>query len=297
MSNATTTTKSIGLVAGWGRYPIVVAEAIKRHGHKVYCAAIKDHADPVLQEVCAGFRWLGVAKFGGQLRFFRRNQVQHAVLAGKIFKDKVFFHGLPWIKHFPDLLCIRTLFQHLITKTKDMKDDTLLGAGVTQAAKHGVRFAPATDFAPELLVKNKTLTQRRVSRSEMKDIQFGWTLAHEMARLDVGQSVVIKGRVPIAVEALEGTDKCILRAGKLCPQGGLTVVKVAKPNQDMRFDVPTIGLGTLRTMVESGARVLAIEADKTIVLDESLVVDFANHHRITIVAVNESWFAQVHAAA
>jgi DUF1009 family protein len=135
------------------------------------------------------------------------------------------------------------------------------------------------------LVKPGPLTRRRPSSSEEKDIQFGWSLAKEMGRLDVGQSVAVKDRAALAVEAIEGTDECIRRAGVLCPKGGFTVVKVAKPQQDMRFDVPTIGLLTLQTMVQAGARVLAIEAGKTIILDEPNIVDYANAHGLIVVAL------------
>ena len=130
------------------------------------------------------------------------------------------------------------------------------------------------------------LTRRDPSAAQRKDIEFGWTMAKEMGRLDVGQSVAVKDRAALAVEAIEGTDECIRRAGKLCRAGGFTVVKVAKPQQDMRFDVPTIGLGTLETMVAAGGQVLAIEAGRTIVIDQADVVRFADRHRLAIVAVS-----------
>jgi hypothetical protein len=145
-------------------------------------------------------------------------------------------------------------------------------------------MAPATDFAPQLLAPPGQLTRRAPSASERQDIEFGWTLAKELGRLDIGQSVAVKGRAVIAVEAVEGTDACIRRAGELCPQGGFTVVKVAKPQQDMRFDVPTIGLGTIQSLIAAGAKVLAIEAGKTIVVDRNEVVALADKHGLTIVS-------------
>jgi DUF1009 family protein len=134
-------------------------------------------------------------------------------------------------------------------------------------------------------VKYGRLTRREPTELQQRDIEFGWRLAREMGRLDIGQSVVVKDRAAIAVEAIEGTDECIRRAAALCG-GGYTVVKVAKPRQDMRFDVPTIGLGTLETMAATGGRVLAVEAGMTIIVDESAVIDFANRHRIAIVALS-----------
>jgi DUF1009 family protein len=132
------------------------------------------------------------------------------------------------------------------------------------------------------------LTRRSVSAAQQKDIEFGWQLAKAMGRLDVGQSVAVKDRAVLAVEAIEGTDECIRRAGELCPAGGFTLVKVAKPNQDMRFDVPTIGLGTLKAMSRSGGRVLAIEAGQTIVVGRQEVIDFANQEKLVIVALNHA---------
>ncbi len=146
-------------------------------------------------------------------------------------------------------------------------------------------FAPATDYAPELLLPPGQLTRRGPSAWQWKDIRFGWRMAKEMGRLDVGQSVAVKDQAVLAVEAVEGTDQCIARAGTLCPAGGFTVVKVAKPQQDMRFDVPTIGRGTLETMVQSGAAVLAVEAGKTILLDQAEAMAFADSHKLAIVSL------------
>ncbi|HBT77407.1 MAG TPA: DUF1009 domain-containing protein, partial [Planctomycetaceae bacterium] len=146
---------------------------------------------------------------------------------------------------------------------------------------------PGTDYAPELLVKRQKLSRRGPSAAQWKDICFGWQLAKEMGRLDIGQSVCVKNQAVLAIEAIEGTDECIRRAGALCTAGGFTIVKVAKPQQDMRFDVPTFGLLTLQTMVESGAKVLAVEAGKTIFIDKQEVVDFADLHNIVVVSIIE----------
>jgi DUF1009 family protein len=276
----------IGLIAGWGRYPIVVAQTLRSQGFRVYCLAIKDHADPALRGWCDDYREVGLGKLGAAIRYFRRNRVMRATMAGKIHKV-VLFQKFAWLKHLPDWRCACTFYPHWVSKTKDRKDDTLLGAVIDAYARDGIQFAPATEFAPELLVKAGNLTSRSPSGGQWKDIQFGWQLAKEMGRLDVGQSVAVKGRAVLAVEAVEGTDECIRRAGQLCPQGGFTVVKVAKPQQDMRFDVPTIGVGTIETLVASGAAVLAIEADKTIVLDRDDVVRAADRHKLIVVAVDD----------
>jgi hypothetical protein len=274
----------IGLLAGWGRYPIVVADALRSQGHQVYCLAIKDHADPALRARCQHWQPQGLAKLGAAIRYFHRHGVTQATMAGKIHKVLI-FRKYHWLRHLPDWKFVQTFYPHWITKTKDRKDDTILGTIVATFAREGIQFAPATDYAPELLVCAGNLTKRVPSAYQWKDIQFGWHLAKELGRVDVGQSVAVKGLAVLAVEAVEGTDECIRRAGHLCPSGGFTVVKVAKPQQDMRFDVPTIGPGTIQTLIEAGASALAIEAGKTIVLDQEEVVRLADRHQLAIVAV------------
>ena len=274
----------IGLLAGWGRYPLLLAEALHRQGYQIYCLAVAGHADPALAELCDDFHWSGLGRFGHAIRYFKRHGVTDAVMAGKVHKV-LLFQPWYWLRHLPDLRTIRMLIPHLITRRKDCKDDTLLGAVVETFASEGIRLGRGTDYAPELLVRAGQLTRHGPSAWQEKDIEFGWQLAKEMGRLDVGQSVAVKDQAVLAVEAVEGTDQCIRRAGTLCAAGGFTVVKVAKPQQDMRFDVPTIGLGTLQTLVEAGGRVLAVEALRTIILDEPQVIEFADKNKLVIVAV------------
>ena len=274
---------SIGLVAAWGRYPIVVAETLKRLGHRVSCLAVKDHANPCLQEICDDFAWIGCARLGAAIRHFRRWGITEATMAGKFHKVILY---KPWlaVRHLPDWRTIRTFYPHFVAGKRDRKDDTLLLTLVEAFAKSGIRFAPATDYIPELLVRPGPLSGAPLTTAEEKDVVFGWSLAKAMGRLDVGQSVCVKGQSVLAVEAIEGTDACIERAGTLCRKEGFTVVKVAKPQQDMRFDVPTIGLGTLQTMAAAGARVLAVEAGRTILLDEEQFLATARQLRIKVVA-------------
>jgi UDP-2,3-diacylglucosamine hydrolase len=275
----------VGLLAGWGRFPLDVARALLAKGCRVSCLGVKDHADPELIELCDDFQWIGLAKLGGGIRYFRRLGLKEATMAGK-FHKRLLYQPNVWLRHLPDWRTIRAFAPHWLGSKSDRKDDTLLGVIVKEFAKDGIRFQPATDYAPELLVKPGVLTGGQLSAAQQADIQFGWVLAKELGRLDVGQSVCVKGRGVLAVEAIEGTDECIRRAGLLCPAGGFTVVKTAKPQQDMRFDVPTIGLGTLQTMVAAGAKVLAVEADRTILLDEAEFVGFAQKHRLVVVAVD-----------
>ena len=279
-------TRRIGLLAGWGRYPLVIAESLRRAGFQTYCLGLAGHADPALAEQCHEFRWIGLGKLGRAIRYFKRRHVTEAVMAGKIHKT-VLFQPWMWLRALPDCRMLRAAIPHFLTRRKDCRDDSLLTMMVDAFAADGIRFRPPTDFAPNLLVRPGVLTRRGPSAWQRKDIAFGWTLAKEMGRLDVGQSVAVKAQAVLAVEAIEGTDACIRRAGTLCPSGGFTVVKVAKPQQDMRFDVPTIGLGTLQSMLDAKARVLAVEAHRTIIVDEPEVVDFANRHGLIIVALTE----------
>lgn len=277
--------RRIGLVAGWGRYPIVVAEALVAAGYEVHCLGVREHVDEAaLRPLCKTFHSIGMVQMGRALRILHRLRVHKVTMAGKIHKTKLYQPWM-WWHYMPDLRTLRMFFSSFVLTRTDRRDDTILGTVVAEAAKDGVLVAPATDFAPELLVKQEHLSRRRPTTLECKDIEFGWTLAKEMGRLDVGQSVAVKMRTTLAIEAIEGTDACIRRAGELCRSGGFTIVKVAKPRQDMRFDVPTIGLGTLEQMRAAGARCLAIEAGKTILLDREECVRFADRHGLAIVAL------------
>lgn len=279
--------RRVGLIAGWGRYPIIVAEALRRQHCEVYCLGIVGHADPHLARLCDDFRWNGLGRYGAALRYFKRHGVTDAIMAGKIHKAQIF---QPWflVRQLPDLRTIRAFIPHFLTKRKDCQDDTLMKRVISLFAADGIRFGPATDYAPDLLVRSGKLTRRGPSSAQWKDIHFGWQIAKEMGRLDIGQSVAVKNQAVLAVEAIEGTDQCIHRAGSLCRAGEFSVVKVAKPRQDMRFDVPAIGLNTLETMVQSGGRVLAVEADRTVILDQQEMIDFANLNKLIVVALENN---------
>jgi DUF1009 family protein len=277
----------VGLIAGWGRYPLVVAETLASQGTCVYGLGIRDHCDPALADHCQAFDWIGLGQIGKVIRFFRRHGITEATMAGKVHKVRLFTRWA-WLRHLPDFRGLLTYYPHFIARSRTTQDDSLLGAIVASFNHAGITMRPATDFVPELLVKLACLTHRRPSAAQQQDIEFGWRLAKEVGRLDIGQCVAVKDRSPLAIEAIEGTDECIRRAGNLCQSGGFTVVKVAKPKQDMRFDVPTIGLGTLRSLADAGGKVLAIEAGRTIIIDEPRVVRFANEHKLVVVALDET---------
>jgi UDP-2,3-diacylglucosamine hydrolase len=274
----------IGLLAAAGRFPIVFAQKAEARGIPVACIGIKHLAAPDLMSHCTRFSWAGLGRLGKVIRWFRRQNVSQIVMAGKVHKTELL---KPWriLQLLPDWRTLRFWYNR---RRRDNKDDSLLLGLIAEFERDGLRFASALDYCPEILVRHGNLTQRGPSSSEAADISFGWELAKEMGRLDVGQSVAIRERAVLAVEAIEGTDQAIRRAGQLCRKGGFTVVKVAKPQQDMRFDVPTVGVTTIESMRQAGARVLAIEAGKTIILDEDETVRLANRYGLTIVALESS---------
>ena len=272
---------TIGLLAGSGRFPILFAEAAKRHGLKVACVGIRFEAPGVLAEICDSYQVVGVTKLGAMIRSFKRRGVGRIVMAGKVTKS-VMYTPMRVVRLWPDYRMFRMWYGAL---RADKRDDSILLGVIAEFERDGMSFASALDYCPELLVKKGILTRRKPTDAEWKDVAFGWELAKEMGRLDVGQSVAVKERAAIAIEAIEGTDRCIERAGTLCRAGGWTLVKVAKPRQDMRFDVPTVGISTVENLHKAGAKVLAIEADKTIVIDQPEVIALADRYGLAIVAV------------
>jgi DUF1009 family protein len=278
----TTSPAPVGLIAGSGRFPLTFLHKARSVGLPVVTVGISYEADPALAALSHRFYWAGIAKMGRVIRLFKRAGVTRLVMAGKIAKSRWLFKPWKLLTLLPDWrgLC------WWLRRRRDNKDDTLLLSIIAEFARDGLSFASALDLCPELLVPKGALTRRRPSAAELADVAFGWRLAKEMGRLDVGQSVAVKEKAVLAVEAVEGTDQAILRAGALCRAGGFTVVKVAKPQQDMRFDVPTVGTSTVETLYRAGGRVLAIEADKTIVLDQEETVALADRYGLSIVALD-----------
>src|SRR3954464_9473445 len=192
----------IGLVAGWGRYPLVVAQSLKERGYEGHCVGLRGHVDAALGQACDSFVLRGVARRGQQIAYFRRRGVTQATLAGKVFKHKILFGRMGWLSLLPDLRTMRAFFPMFVLGKKNRSDDTLLTVVVDEYARSGITMAPATDFAPQLLARAGQLTRRAPTHLEQRDIDFGWSLAKEMGRLDIGQSVAVRGRAVIAVEAV-----------------------------------------------------------------------------------------------
>lgn len=278
----------LGIVAGWGQFPVELAETARAQGREVIVAAIKQHANDRLKELATVYAEFGVAKLGAQLSFFRRHNVHDVLLAGKLFKDRILFHGWGWMGHLPDWTCLSTLSKSFVTARADQRDDTILSAVVGAFEVRGMHVLAASDVAPQLMAEEGVLTRRVPNRREMRDVHFGWAIARQMGQLDIGQSIVVRDRTVLGVEAIEGTDALIARTATLCPRGGFTLVKVAKPQQDMRFDVPTIGLRTIEQLHRAGGSAIAIEAGKTIFVDREATLNRANQLGIAIVSLRES---------
>jgi DUF1009 family protein len=283
--NASVSRRAVGLLAGSGRFPIVVAEKARSLDIPVVCVGLRHAASPELESRVDAFHWCGAGRLGAMIRHFRRAGVEQIVMAGKVPKAEILYRPWKMLSLVPDL---RTVLFWYFRGRRDNKDDTLLLSIIAEFARDGLRFTSALEICPELLVQHGVLTRRAPTASEEADITFGWQLAREMGRLDVGQSVVVKENAVLAVEAIEGTDRAIRRAGELCRAGGFVVVKVAKPKQDMRFDVPTVGPDTVETLHQARGRVLAIEAGKTIVIDQEKTVALADRYGLTIVARGEA---------
>ena len=281
----------LGLLAGWGRFPFAVAEAMRKQGRRIAGIGITDHADPRLAELCDHFDWIGIGGIGRAIRLFRRWGVSQATMAGKVHKV-LFYQPAWWLRHRPDWKAIRVFSPQLFLSKADRKDDTLLLAVVQAFAKEGINFVPATDFAPELLATEGHVAGKRLTGRKQRDVLFGWEIAKQMGALDIGQSVCVKNQTVLAVEAIEGTDECVLRAGQLCRSGGFSLIKVAKPEQDMRFDVPTVGVMTLESLARSGGKVLAVEAGRTIMLDGDDFQKTASRLKLAVVAIEVETFAK-----
>ena len=274
----------MGLLACAGQFPVAFAEKARECGIPVVCVGVIGMADPALKELCAEFHWLRRASLGGLIRAFRKGGVGRWSMAGKFHKHLI-YHPWRWFRLVPDWRMVRFYF---FRKRRANNDDSLLLGLIDEFRAHGLECVSPLDLVPELLVREGVLTRRKPTAAEEQDIAVGWALAREMGRLDIGQSVMIRERAVLAVEAIEGTDRAIERAGELCSRSGFVVVKVAKPGQDRRFDVPTVGTQTIETMRRAGARVLAVEAGQTILLNEAETVALADRYGISITALGDA---------
>lgn len=264
----------IGIIAGRGELPLVIAEDARARGYRVVVAALEHLAAPDLEKVADRFQWVNVGKLGSLIEFLRKEDVQDAIMAGKVPKS-LMFEG----KITPDLRAMKLLFM-----LKDRTDDGILNALTAELLGEGIRIVDTASFSPGLLMPEGVITRTRPSKDQWKDIAYGWTIAKGIGGMDIGQTVVVKDKAVMAVEAIEGTDEAILRGGAYA-NGGAVVVKVSKPHQDMRLDVPAIGMATVETMIRAGAGILALEAGRSIIIQKQDVVSRADKEGIAIVGI------------
>ena len=266
----------LGLIAGNGRFPFLVLDAARAQGHDVTIIAAKEEAFPELNEAAArhesSIHWVSLGQLGTCIKLLKHDGVTHAVMAGQVKHTKIFSGGI-----VPDMLFLSVL-KHLASKNTD----GLIGAVANVLRDRGIELMDSTALLQPLLAAPGGLTRRRPTDDEQKDFEFGYRMADAIAALDIGQAIAVKQQAVVAVEAMEGTDEVIARAGRLAGPG-VSVVKVAKPKQDMRFDVPVIGIATIKAMQEAGASALSIDAGRTLVLDGDAVIDAANDANIVIV--------------
>ncbi len=274
-------TTPLGLIAGEGELPKLVARGARAAGRGVAVVALRGCADPGLRELADRFCWRGIVQLGRWIRVLKRAGCREVVMAGRVRKARMFAgpRWLQWLQYLPDLTSIRVWYFH----ARDKRNDSLLRAAADEMQRRGLTLIDSTKYCPEALAEAGVLTRFEPPRAVLDDADFAWPLAKQIAALDIGQSLAVKEREIIAVEAIEGTDKLIERAGELCPQGGWTLVKVAKPNQDMRFDVPTIGPNTIENLKKSRAAGVVVEAGKTIVLERDKLLELAARYRIAVI--------------
>lgn len=266
------TPKKIGLIAGAGELPIAIATEAREQGHKVIAIALEPLTDKRISMYADEVEWVNVGKFGKLINALKKRGISEAVMAGKVSKTLLYKSKIT-----PDLRAVK-----LLLSLKDRKDDSILLSITRELEDEGIRLLEITRFSGSLLIPEGVHTKKTPTDTEWKDIEFGWKVAKEIGRLDIGQTVVVKQRAVMALEAIEGTDEAIRRGGLLAGEGAV-IVKVSKPDQDMRFDVPTVGLHTLQVMKEVRARILALEANKCIILQKAALIEEANKAKITIV--------------
>ena len=276
-------TMRYGLIAGNGRFPFMVVEGARRAGAALSVAAIREETDPELEREVERLTWVGIGQLGKMIRFFKGEGVEKAIMAGQVKHVQIFSRAVPDARMLKMLL-----------KLPRRNTNSLIGAVAAELRSEGIDLIDSTYFLQDHLPRVGNLTNRKPNAAERADVEYGLEIARELANLDLGQTIVVRGKACVAIEAMEGTDETIRRAGELLSggkkrlrltSGALTVLKLSKPDQDMRFDVPVVGLPTIETMIAAGATCLCISAGKTLMFDRDEMIALANKNKLAIVAV------------
>jgi len=260
-----------GLIAGNGQFPFLVVEGASKAGTSLAVVAIKEETDKLIDEVADNVQWVNIGQLGKMIEFFKKNGVEKAIMAGQVKHVQIFSGAVP------DMRMLKMLWNLPKRNT-----DSLIGGIAKEMASDGIEIIDSTLFVQDHLAPNGAITKRAPSDIEADNINYGLHIASEIARLDLGQTIVVRAKACVAIEAMEGTDATIKRAGELA-NGKLTVVKVAKPDQDMRFDVPVIGVPTIETMAAAGATCISVTAGKTLIFDREETIRIAEKHKIAII--------------
>jgi DUF1009 family protein len=269
---------TVGLIAGLGRFPLEVARGARRRGHRVAAVAFRELSDPALDAEVDTLTWVYLGELSRIFAYFRDHGVEEVVMAGKV--PKTFLWKNPSALR-PDPRALA-----LMKSLADRKDDSILGSVAEVIEEEGFPLLGQADLAPELWAPEGPIGRIPPTEEQRRDIAFGWPVAKAIGNLDIGQTVVVRRGAVLALEAIEGTDAAI-RRGCALGEKGACVVKVAKPRQDPRFDVPTIGPDTMATLIECGAGALAVEAGRTVILDRESVARGADEHGISIVGIDD----------
>lgn len=260
-----------GLIAGNGQFPFLVVEGARKAGVSMAVVAIKEETDPRIDQAAENVSWVGIGQLGKMISFFKDQGVEKVIMAGQVKHVQIFSGAIP------DLRMVKMLWNLPRRNT-----DALIGGVADELAKEGTELIDSTYFIQDQLAPEGVLTKRKPTDAERENLEYGLHIADEIARLDLGQTIVIRAKACVAIEAMEGTDATIRRAGELA-NGKLTVVKVAKPDQDMRFDVPVVGVPTIAAMKDAGATCLSITAKKTLIFDRDEMIRMANANKICII--------------
>lgn len=281
---------AIGLIAGGGRLPIVIAQALRASGHPVHGLGLADQYSHELPSLCSTFRDVGVLRVGSWGKILSRLGVRHAIMVGKVDKARL-MHD-PWrvFRHVPDVRTIVSWYKHL---RKDRRSHAVLSLIADELDRCGVTLLDSTAPIPDSLAEAGVMTRRRPTAEQQADIDFTWPLLAQTLRLDIGQAIAVRERDVIAVEAVEGTDRLIERAGQLCRAKGWTLVKGARLGHDRRADVPTVGVNTVRQLAANGAGCLALAAGDVIMVDKSSMLDLADQLGVAIVGIPSMTYVEL----
>jgi len=273
--------KPIGIIAGGGDLPIATAHGIRAAGRQVACVGLRDCFDPTLRSESDIFATAGIIQLGRWIRLLKRWNVKEAVMVGRVSKVRM-YAPFRMLRQLPDWRAAKIWFVRL---KNDRRDDALLGAVASELLESGITLIDSTRYIPELMAEEGVMTNFKPTVEQLADIDFALPIVKRLGELDIGQSIAVKDREIFAVEAMEGTDLMIRRAGGLCTRGDWVLVKVSKPKQDLRFDVPTVGIQTIENLKAAGSNCLAVEAGKTILLDKPRMLEAADAAGICVIGV------------